>query len=158
MSETFNAGGFAYKIRTQFSFLADDQKLSRVLGGIAGRDISITGYLQTILPEDARGCSNLVRLVVGSPDSETAADIGGVRSVLGSLDIEFQEDPVIQVLLIAPGIPGILSGIFAALWRRVQVNAMYLGEETRIFVDVSDVCKALFILSQTTAEKSPKRR
>jgi hypothetical protein len=156
MSETFNTGSFAFKIRTQFSFLADDPELSRVLAGIAGRGISITGYLQTKRLEDARSSSsrlNLVRLVVGSPDAETAADLDGVREVLRALGIEFQEDPVIQVLLIAPGVPGILSGIFSALRRKVTVNAMYIGEETRIFVDASDICKALMILSRPPAAK-----
>lgn len=160
MSETFNAASFAYKIRTQFSFFADDKALARVLAGIAGRDISITGYLQTKLPEDARrrnSSSNFARLVVGSPDAETAAELDGVREVLRALDIEFQEAPVIQVLLIAPGVPGILSGIFGALRRKVTVGAMYIGEDTRIFVDASDICKALFILSQPTDVKSAKR-
>lgn len=162
MSEEFSASGFSYKIRTQFSFIADDPTLSCILNTIANQDISITGYLQTKPLETANNYtnnlnSNLVRLTVGSPDAETSRDLMGVRNVLNSLGVNFEEKPVIQVLQIVSGIPGIINGIFGALWCKVKVNAFYIGEDTRFFIDVSDVCKALFILSKVPLEQCPRQ-
>lgn len=81
MSQEFSASGFAYKIRTQFSFIVDDPTLSCILNGIASQNISITGYLQTkpLVTADNDFGSNLVRLAVGSPDAETSRDIEGVK-------------------------------------------------------------------------------
>jgi hypothetical protein len=98
---------------------------------------------------------NLVRLAVGSPNEETDRDLTGVRNVLKSLNVEFQEKPVIQVLLITPGIPGIINGLFGVLWCNVKVNAFYIGEETRLFIDVSDVCKALMSLAEMPLHQCP---
>lgn len=162
MSEEFSASGFSYKIRTQFSFIVDDPTLSCILNTIANQGISITGYLQTKLfktdnnnTNDMK--SNLTRLTVGSPDAETSRDLMGVRDVLNSLGVKFEEKPVIQVLQIVPGIPGIINGIFGALWCKVAVDAFYIGEETRFFIDVSDVCEALLILSQVPLEQCPRQ-
>ncbi|MGD8401696.1 MAG: hypothetical protein PVH64_12325 [Bacillota bacterium] len=162
MSEEFSAGGFAYKLRTQFSFMVDDPTLSCILNSIAGQSISITGYFQTkpFQTDDNNNnysTLNLVRLTVGSPDAETTEDLTGVRNALNSLGIKFQEKPVIQVLLILPGIPGIINGIFGALWCKVTVNAFYIGEETRLFIDVSDVCKALLVLSEVPLKQCPRQ-
>lgn len=160
MAQEFSASGLAYKIRTQFSFTADDPTLSCILNGIASMNISITGYLQT-KGLRADGCgrpeTNLVRLVVGSPDGETEYDLAGVEDVLDELHVKFQEKPVIQVLLIAPVIPGILNGIYRALWCKDMVYASYIGEETRLFFDVADVCKALMILSEVPLNQCPLR-
>ncbi len=122
------------KLRTQFSFVVDDSTLSRILNDIASQDISITGYLQTKpfisnLNYSGDMKSNLVRLVVGSPNSETSTDLMGVRNILNSLDINFEEKSIIQILQIVSGIPGIINGLFGALWRKVTVNAFYLGED-----------------------------
>lgn len=162
MSEEFSASGFSYKIRTQFSFIVDDPTLSCILNTIANQDISITGYLQTkpLETDNIYNCSshsNLVRLTVGSPDAETSRDLMGVRNVLNSLGVSFEEKPVIQVLQIVSGIPGIINGIFGALWCKVKVNAFYIGEDTRYFIDVSDVCKALFILSKVPLEQCQRK-
>lgn len=158
MSQEFTASGFAYKLRTQFSFTVDDPTLSCILNSIASQDISITAYLQTKPFEtDYDYDANLVRLVVGSPDAETSRDLMGVRNVLNSLGIKFEEKFVIQILVIVPGVPGILNGIFGALWCKVKVNAFYPGEETRLFIDVSDVCKALLILSTVPVIQCPRQ-
>lgn len=162
MSEDFSSNSFAYKIRTQFSFFVDDPTLSCILNSIANQNISITGYFQTkILKKnnnyDNNLKSNFVRLVVGSPDEETSKDLMGVRDVLNSLDIKFEEKSVIQVIQIVSGIPGIINGLFGELWCKVTVNALYLGEETRLFIDVSDTCKALLILSEASSEQCPRQ-
>lgn len=148
--------GFSYKLRTQFSFIAEDRTLSLILSGIAEQAINITGYLQTKSFETGvKSCNamvskcNLVRLVVGSPDAETSRDLLGVTRVLRSLGVSFLQKEVIQVLEIQPGVPGVINSIFGALWCREQVNAIYLGEETRLFLDVANNTKAIQILSQT---------
>lgn len=162
MSEEFSASSFSYKIRTQFSFIVDDPTLSCILNTIANQDISITGFLQTKPFETDNSCTNslncnLVRLTVGSPDEETSRDLSGVRDVLNSLGIICQEKPVIQVLQIISGVPGIINGILGALWCKVTVNAFYIGEDTRCFIDVSNICKALQILSQSPTEECPRQ-
>jgi hypothetical protein len=153
-------GSFSFLIRTQFSFVVNDPTLSQILSGIAAQSINITGYLQTkhfkIKNKDHYNIvsnNNIVRLVVGSPDSETNADLIGVRKVLNSLGVKFQEKEVIQVLEVIPGVPGVINGIFGALWCKVTVNALYFGEETRLFIDVSDTKKALQILSQAPVKQ-----
>lgn len=157
-------GGFTFKIRTQFSFIVDDPTLSYILSGIAKQEINITGYLQTKLfeiennnPNNLYSNCNVVRIVVGSPDSENSSDLLGVRKVLDRLGVKFQEKSVIQAVDIPPGIPGIINGIFGALRCKVIVNAIYIGEETRIFIDASDIREALLILSQTPLEQCPKQ-
>jgi len=157
-------GGFTFRIRTQFSFTVDDRTLSCILSGIAQRQINITGYIQTKFFETGNTFSdglnlncNVVRLVVGSPDAESSSDLLGVRDVLDTLAVKFQETAVIQVLEITPGVPGIINGIFGALWCRVTVNAIYIGEETRLFIDASDIGQALIILSIPPVEQCPKQ-
>lgn len=157
-------GGFTFKLRTQFSCTVDDRTLSLILGGIAKQEINITGYLQTksLTTEDNNPPAfssdwNIVRFVVGSPDAENSSDLLGVRKVLDSLDVQFQEKLVIQVVDIPPGMPGIINSIFGALWCNVLVNAIYIGEETRIFIDTSDIFEALRILSQTPLPQCPKQ-
>ncbi|PAB56363.1 hypothetical protein [Anaeromicrobium sediminis] len=156
MNNEFSTNVFSYKIRIQFSFIVDDPTLSCILNTIANQDISITGCLQTKpLETDNNYNFNLVRLTVGSPDAETSRDLEGVKNTLNSFGIKFEEKPVIQVLQIISGIPGIISGLFRALWCNVTVNAFYIGEDNRYFIDVSDVCKALLILSETPTIQCP---
>lgn len=161
MSHEFTASVFSYKLRTQFSFIVDDPTLSCILNSIADQNISITGYMQTkplvtvTAPNNDLG-SNLVRLTVGSPNAETNKDLMGVRNVLNSLGINFEEKPIIQVLQIVSGIPGIINGIFGALWCKVTVSAFYLGEDNNYFIDVSDVCKAFVILSEAQSQQCPR--
>lgn len=152
-----DSDSFAYRIRTQFSFLASNRTLHKILSGIACESINITGYLQTKrLETECKPCldidpdCNLVRLVVGIPDDETKKDLRGTREVLESLCVDFQEQPVIQVVEIMPGVPGVINAVFGALWRKVDVYAIYIGENTALFVDVSDIEKAVDILSQVS--------
>lgn len=158
-------GGFTFKIRTQFSCVVNDQTLSSILNGIAKQAINITGYLQTKpLNTENNNFShhfgsdrNIVRLVVGSPDFESSSDLLGVRKILDGLNVEFQEKSVIQVVDIPPGVPGVINSIFGALWCKVIVHAIYIGEETRLFIDPSDIYEALLILSRTPLNQCPKQ-
>jgi len=148
---------FTFKIRTQFSFIVDDRTFSCILSGIAKKGINITGHFQTKLFDPNNNCnynftSNIVRLVVGSADAESSRDIIGVRYVLDCLGVDFQEKSVIQVVELTSGTPGILNYIISSLLCKVMVNALYIGEENNCFLDVSDICKALKILSETKVE------
>ncbi len=145
-------GTFTFNIRTQYTFLANDRTLSCILSGIAKKKINITGFLQTKI----RNHFNFVRLVVGSPDAETKHDLRVARQVLTSLGVKFQEEKVIQVLRITPGVPGVINRIFGALWCKVKVKSFYIGEETRLFLNVSNIHKAIKILSQTKVVQCPK--
>lgn len=164
MSVVMSDGGFSFKIRTQFSFIVNDPTLSSILGGIAKQGINVTGFLQTkpVNTENTNAHNygsdqNIVRLVVGSPDSENSSDLLGARKVLDNLDVEFQEKPVIQVVGIPPGVPGIFNSIFGALWCKVMVYAMYVGELTRLILDTSDILETLLILSRIPLPQCPKQ-
>lgn len=153
-----SSGGFTFRIRTQFSFIVDDPILSHILSGIAKQNINITGYFQTKLFEPKNKChnnfmSNIVRLVVGTADAESSSDLSGVRNVLDCLGVDFQEKSVIQIVEIVPGTPGIFSSILSSLLYKVTINALYNGEETKYFLDVSDICRAIKILSETSDDQ-----
>ncbi|MDN4593271.1 hypothetical protein, partial [Polycladomyces subterraneus] len=135
------------------NFMVKDRTLSCILSGIAGKQVNITGYLQTRL----RHQLNLVRLVVGPPDLERRSDLQVVRNVLRSLCVPFQEKKVLQILRISTRNTRCHQRIFGALWCRVKVKAIYIGEETRLFVDVSKLGRAVRILSQQIGKQCPKR-
>ncbi|MDR6224936.1 hypothetical protein JOE21_000927 [Desmospora profundinema] len=134
----------SFNIRTQFTFVTDDPTLHRILSGIAFTRTNITGYFQTKISNRF----NLVKFVVGPPDFERPRDLRIVRSILRFLGVRFQEEKVIQFRRIIPGTPGVINTLFGALWFRVRVKAIYLGEDTRLFLNVSDVNRAIHILRQ----------
>ncbi len=148
---------FTFKIRTQFSFIVDDCALNCILSGIAKQKINITGYFQTKFIEPHNKCHNksncnIVRVVVGSADCENCKDLLGLRGVLDCIGVAFEEKSVIQVVEIASGTPGLFSYINSSLLCKVTINAIYVAEETRFIIDVSDICEALKILSKTTVD------
>ncbi|WBW96713.1 hypothetical protein [Oceanirhabdus sp. W0125-5] len=152
---------FTFKLRTQFSFIVDDCTLSHILDCIAKKGINITGYFQTKLFDPNNKCHpkfdlNLVRLVVGSTDCESNKDLLGVKEVLCYHCVDFEEKYVIQVVNITPGTPGLFSSINKALLCNVTINALYEGEESEFFIDVSDICKALKILSKPPVKHCEK--
>ncbi|SDJ16744.1 hypothetical protein [Alteribacillus bidgolensis] len=144
---------FTFNIRTQFFFVVDDRTLSRILSGIAEEGVNINGYLQTKFSFKNH---NLVRLVVGSTDSESNHDIRVVRGVLIKLSVKLQEKKVIQVLEITSGVPGQVNSIFGALWCKLNVEAIYVGEDTKLYLDVLDINEAIQILSQEDPEQCLK--
>ncbi|MGP4080745.1 hypothetical protein ACTWQL_12560 [Pseudalkalibacillus sp. R45] len=138
-----NQTGFVYIVKTQFTFLADDCLLSQILNEIASEGININGQAQF-----AENHCNLVKLVVGITQEQSSWDIRIVKSILRSLGVNFETDEVIQVLSIIPGVAGQYNAIYGALWCKVTVKAIYLGEDNTLYVDVSDVDKAIRILSK----------
>ncbi|WHX40298.1 hypothetical protein QNH36_22070 [Mesobacillus sp. AQ2] len=129
------------RIRHQFTFTADDKTLNKILKDISDRGVSFTAATITKLQN-----TNLVRIVVGPPQSNDPEENEVVRDVLCSEGVRFKEEKVIQILGLVTGTTGVLSGIYDALFHKVKVKAIYYGENNAIIVNVSDVKIALRLL------------
>ncbi|MCA0986566.1 hypothetical protein [Guptibacillus algicola] len=149
MNETPN--GFQFQLFRQFTFQTNDQVLSCFFNELASQNINITGYMQA---KEANGI-NFVKVVVGTPSTQTASDLETTRSVLRSLGVKNREYDIIQVFGFPPVTPGVLNTLFGALWCKVNVKAMYVGEESLIFIDVNDIKKALRTLNQSVLKRCP---
>jgi len=137
------SGRFTLRTRTQFHVRVSDRMLNRILGAIANQHINITGYTQM-----KKGALNTVTFVVGPPNLASPRADTAVRHMLRSLHVMFNERPVIRISNIPAGTPGIIRGIYQALFRRVRVNAMYDGEENATFVQTSNNREAILILKK----------
>lgn len=146
---------FKFRIRTQFSFTVNDRTLSCILKGIADQKVNIDGYFQTKIRKKTN--CNVVRLVVGPVEFETQKDLRVVRRVLRTLGVKFQEKKIIQVFGFPAEVPGIINNLFGALWCKLKVKAIYLGEKSKIYLDVSDIPKTIQILSEGKITQCPKR-
>ncbi|WP_261132076.1 hypothetical protein [Bacillus sp. Marseille-Q3570] len=140
---TIRDAAFSYNVRTQFTFMTDHRTLSEILNQLATDGININGYEQI-----AEHQCNLVKLVVGRSDGESTHDLLVTKSTLRHFGVRFQTKPILQVLNIASGIPGQVNTIYGALFCRVDVDAIYIGENDNLYVEVSDLDKAIWILSQ----------
>ncbi len=138
-----------FNIRTQFTFTVSDQDLSRILNGLAEESININGYFQTLAGKNF----NFVRMVVGTSVEESVRDIRMVRKVMKQVGVRYRENQVIQLLDSVSGVPGQVNAIFGTLWCKIQVRAVYLGEDNNIYLDVSNIGYALRLLS----EENPPR-
>lgn len=143
---------FDYLIRTQFSFQVDDWALSCILDGLAEQEVNVNAYFHTKLDEE----THLVKKVLGSSTGETTKDLQGMRRVLRGYGIPFKERQVIQVVKLPAGQSGQLNDLFGALWCELQVESMYLGENTNVFLDTSDLERAIEILSHSDLIICPK--
>jgi hypothetical protein len=135
-------------IRTQFTFTADDPTLGCVLKEIAGESVNIAGFIITKICEQ----KNLVRLVVGTLEVESRRDLRAVRNTLISQCIIFEEAEILALSTIPSGVPGGLSGLYNSLWCRVEVFASYMGEFGVVYLQVSNIRKALDILSRQNVQ------
>ncbi|WP_110114041.1 hypothetical protein [Bacillus sp. CGMCC 1.16541] len=142
---------FHLDTRTQFSFMTTDHRLSCALSEIVEQAININGYMQVEISVN----QNLVRIVPGTTTSELEDEIRKVRLTLNSLGIKFREKKVIQMTTI-PGVPGQLNTIYSALWCRVNVKAIYPGEDNILYMDVVNMDKALHILSSDELLQCPR--
>jgi hypothetical protein len=138
-----NNGDFKFNIRTQFSFITNEHTLSCILSDIAEKKININGYSQTKINLN----ENVVRLVVGSTSSETDNDLFEVGNILKTFDVRFKKKGIIQIPTVS-GIPGQINAIFSALWCKLNVKALYYGEDSLLYIDVLNLNKALKILSK----------
>ncbi|UAL47848.1 hypothetical protein K7887_02445 [Sutcliffiella horikoshii] len=133
-----------FNIRTQFTFTVSDRNLSRILNGLAENSVNINGYFQTLAGKKF----NFVRMVVGTSVDESERDIRVVRKVMKQVGVRYRENQVIQLLDSISGVPGQVNAIFATLWCKMQVRAVYLGEDNNIYLDVSNVGHAIRLLSE----------
>ncbi|MCA1318313.1 hypothetical protein LC085_00190 [Bacillus tianshenii] len=135
---------FDFDIRTQFTFQTGYGKLNSVLKGLTDEGININGYFQTI----ANRKTNFVRMVVGTSEDEDLQELKKVKKILRKYAVKFQEKQVIQVQDLPAGIPGQISAIYGALWSKLQVNAIYLGEDNNLYLDTSHIGQTIKILSR----------
>ena len=133
-----------FNIRTQFTFTVSDQDLSRVLNGLAEQSVNINGYFQTLSGKNF----NFVRMVVGTSAEESERDIRVVRKVMKQVGVRYKENQVIQLLDSVSGVPGQVNAIFGTLWCKMQVRALYLGEDNNIYLAVSNIGYAIRLLSE----------
>ncbi|WP_144478188.1 hypothetical protein [Cytobacillus oceanisediminis] len=73
------------RIRQQFTFTADDKTLNKILKDISDRGVSFTAATITKLQN-----TNLVRIVVGPPQSNHPEENEVVREVLRSEGVRFR--------------------------------------------------------------------
>ncbi|MCS1351198.1 hypothetical protein [Mechercharimyces sp. CAU 1602] len=144
--------GFTFMVRRQFTFLADDQTYSCILDALVGVGVNVTAVITRKLPSGL----NLNLIVVGPPGENVLQQNILMRGVLRFFGIQSRENNVLQVSDFPPGMPGILSPIFGGLWCEMRVSTIYLGEDNRLYLDVSDIPKAIRILSQTPIKQCPK--
>lgn len=144
---TNNNDSFDYLLRTQFSFTADDPALASLLKVVADQKLNINAFAQ-LKGND----TNYVRLVVGSSEAETPLEVQTVRRTLRSLKIRFQEKQVIQIIRLRAGRAGQIDDIYSALWCKVDVRAIYIGEKTNVYVETTDLDQVINILSSETIE------
>ncbi|MBT2698522.1 hypothetical protein J7E79_13995 [Bacillus sp. ISL-40] len=130
--------------RMQFTFMADDRTLACILRQIAANAVNLVSLVIT----KSRNKNNFIRLVAGTSESETSRDLRVVRKTLQSQHITFKEEEIITISNIPAGIPGVFSRFYNSLWCKVEVKSVYLGENDIIFINVSNVKKAVEILSQ----------
>jgi len=138
-----------FNIRTQFTFSVSDRDLSRILNGLAEERVNINGYFQTLAGKKY----NFVRMVVGTSAGESERDVKTVRKVMKKVGVRYKENQVIQLLDSISGVPGQINAIFGTLWCKMQVRAVYLGEDNTIYLDVSNIGYAIQLLS----EENPPR-
>ncbi|MCM3620306.1 hypothetical protein M3936_22360 [Sutcliffiella horikoshii] len=144
---------FDYLIRTQFSFQVDEWALSCILDGLAEQEVNVNAYFHTKLDKEI----HLVKIVLGSSTSEKIKDLQAFRRVMRSYGLPFKERQVIQVIKLPAGQSGQLNDLFGALWCELLVESMYLGENTNVFLDTSDLERAIEKLSEAVLVLCPKR-
>lgn len=129
-------------LRQEFSFYANDEFLNQVLKNIAAEGVTLIAF--TITKMDM-GNVNFVRMVVGTPTSNSSRANMVVRDVLQSAGIRYHQEEVIQII-VTPA-PGVLSSILQTLYHRVIVFATYSGVNS-IILNVSNIKTALNLLKQ----------
>ncbi|TMU88300.1 hypothetical protein FGG79_09435 [Bacillus sp. BHET2] len=136
--------GFKFQLYRQFTFQTNDRIVSSFFNDLAMEEINITGLVQV---KEKNG-TNFMKVVVGTPVVQTTNDLETTRCVLRSLGVKFLEYDIIQVYGFPPETPGIVNILYSALWCKVKVRAIYIGEDTLLYIDVRDTEKALCILNQ----------
>ena len=123
------------------------------MGEIAGNTVNIAGFFTT---KDTNN-KNFARLVAGSSESESTHDLFVVTKALNNFDVRFIEEKVIALSAIPAGIPGGYNRVIGSLWCKVKLKAFYVGENNIIYINVSNIKKAIKILSQENLQQCPKK-
>ena len=133
-------------IRTEFSFIVSDLVLASILSDIAQANVNIAGFFTNRTKTN----KNFVRLVPGSAEVENKRDLRVVRKTLQAHKIHYKEQKIITISpnRIPSGVPGGYSNIYSSLWCRVKVKSFYVGEKDFVYLNVSNIKKALEILSK----------
>ena len=135
---------FEYLIRTQFSFDVNEPTLSCILWRLSEEDVNINAYFHS----RTENGNHLVKMVLGNSAAETSQNSQAIRRILRGYCLPFQERQVIQVIKLPAGKSGQLNDLFGALWCELDVVSMYIGENTNVFLDTSDLERAIEILSE----------
>ncbi|KXH78794.1 hypothetical protein AU377_12395 [Sporosarcina sp. HYO08] len=142
----------AIKLRTQFTFIVNDKMLSCILSRIAENSVNIAAFFTTRDIHD----KNFVRLVVGSSAAENMRELRVVLNTLKCFNVKFKEEKVIALSSIPAGIPGGYNRVIGSLWCKTELKAFYVGEDNIIYINVSNIKKAIAILSQENLPQCPK--
>jgi hypothetical protein len=136
---------FTFLLRTQFSFKTSSSDFNSVLKSIADEEISITAY-------NIKQRKNCVRvlLVVGLPNStEKDAEWNRkVKSILRRHDICYTRKKIVQASGVPSGVTGVISSIYDALYEKVQIYNIYLGEDTNRMIDTNNNKRVIRLLSE----------
>lgn len=133
-------------IRTEYSFIASDPTLASILADIAEESVNIAAFFSN----RTKANKNFVRLVPGSAEAEDNRDLSVVRKTLQAHKVNYKMHKVISISpnRLPPGVPGGYSNLFSSLWCRVKIESFYVGEGENIFLNVSNIKKAIEILSE----------
>ena len=114
-------------------------------------DINITGYI----PVKEGSGLHFLKVVVGTSTVQAARDFEVTRRTLRSLGVKFKEKEIIQVFGFPPVTPGVLNTLYGALYCKVNVKSMYIGEDNVLYIDVAQLEKAVRILNQPYLKRCP---
>lgn len=139
------ATSFTFLTRTQFKFRTEAAKFDAILKAIAGAKVSINAYNIKQRKNHPR-----VLLVVGLPGNvdEDAKWNKRVKLILREYEICYTYKEVVQVIGIPSGVSGVISRIYNALYREVQIYNIYLAEDTHRIIDSDNNRRVIRILSQ----------
>jgi hypothetical protein len=135
-------------VRTQFTLISDDHTLSKIFNEIAEEGININGIAQFKI----KGC-NHVKMVVGTTTTESIWDIRVVKSILRKHQVDFEVSKIIHIIGFTPDEAGQLAPLYNALWCRVDVIAIYNGEDHTLYIETCEIDKALVILAKDPLPK-----
>jgi hypothetical protein len=153
------ASTFTFLTRTQYSFQGTERSIARFLDSLANAGISITAY-DIYKTNDIPG----INLVVGFTDRIVPEWDTQVEAILNSGKYCWCKQNVLQVRGTPPGTVGVIRTIYGALFCKVNVKHIYMGEgitidgrqENSRIVDTSDNVMAQLLLSMNPIPQCPR--
>jgi hypothetical protein len=148
-----STNGFQFQVYRQFTFEANDRIVSCFLNELAINLVNITGYIQV---KETNG-SIFIKVIVGTPTVQSTRELELTRRTLRSLCVNYREKDVIQVYGFPPVTPGIINALYGALWCKVNVESITIGEDNVLYIDVDNVDEALRILNKPVLRRCPTK-